>query len=155
MCFSSVQMYTEDNSPLCTNVRLRTFVRCSWINTGGMKLKSRALTVLAAVISIFLFILFGCEKNAEPLTVDGLLSRAEQYLLEQDYERALSDFLAVTGEEPDNLRGHTGMAEVYIALGNARDAAGALKNNQRTMIELGLRFFQLRRIFHLCLIESK
>jgi len=70
------------------------------------------------------------ETPATPdtdLSAAELLDLGEKYLLENDYEQALVQFLKAIEIEPGNARGYTGAAEAYIGLSDKNSALNVLR----------------------------
>ncbi|MDR0814110.1 MAG: tetratricopeptide repeat protein [Oscillospiraceae bacterium] len=70
---------------------------------------------LALVLILAAGALASCAKPIKQMTADELLETGEKHLLEADYEKAAVYFDKLIEVEPDNPRGYSGLAEVYIA----------------------------------------
>ena len=69
-----------------------------------------AIIVIAALAIIFM------PKTAAPQTVTEMLSTAQKYLVEMEYERAIAEFNKVIELDPMNADAYLGLAEAYEKL---------------------------------------
>ena len=72
---------------------------------------------IAIVVPMLFGVLAACSQAETAQSVNELLNLGESYLLELNYEKALTHFLRVIEIEPMNPRGYIGAAEAYIGLG--------------------------------------
>ena len=80
-----------------------------------------AIIVIAALAIIFM------PKTAAPQTVTEMLSTAQKYLVEMEYERAIAEFNKVIELDPMNADAYLGLAEAYEKSGDIDKAVETLE----------------------------
>ena len=88
-------------------------------------MKRTIAIILCAALT--LTVVVSCSEAERPLTVAELLEVAERYLLEENYEQALVEFMRVIEVEPREPRGYTGAADALIGLGRYDEARAILE----------------------------
>ena len=81
-----------------------------------------AIIIIAAALAIIFM-----PKTA-PQTVTEMLSTAQKYLVEMEYERAIAEFNKVIELDPMNADAYLGLAEAYEKSGDIDKAIETLKN---------------------------
>ena len=79
-----------------------------------------AIVIIAALAIIFM-------PKAAPQTVTEMLSTAQKYLVEMDYERAIAEFNKVIELDPMNADAYLGLAEAYEKSGDIDKAVETLE----------------------------
>ena len=79
-----------------------------------------AIVIIAALAIIFM-------PKAAPQTVTEMLSTAQKYLVEMDYERAIAEFNKVIELDPMNADAYLGLAEAYEKSGDIDKAVEMLE----------------------------
>ena len=92
---------------------------------GTLKL-SRGITKLTALLLCAAIILTGCQ-TAEPINVVEMLTGAQKYLTDMDYEQAIIEFNKVLEIDPMNVDAYIGLADAYIQLGDFDNAIKTLQ----------------------------
>ena len=85
------------------------------------------ITIVAAIVIIAALAIIFMPKTA-PQTVTEMLSTAQKYLVEMDYERAIAEFNKVIELDPMNADAYLGLAEAYEKSGDIDKAIETLKN---------------------------
>ena len=81
--------------------------------------------LLIIVVIVLILTLTACSKD-DSLSVRELLNLGNQFLLDQDYEQALAQFLRAIELDPVNPLGYIGAADAYAGLGRLDDAIDIL-----------------------------
>ena len=85
------------------------------------------ITIAAAIVIIAALAIIFMPKTA-PQTVTEMLSTAQKYLVEMEYERAIAEFNKVIELDPMNADAYLGLAEAYEKSGDIDKAIETLKN---------------------------
>ena len=85
------------------------------------------ISIAAAIIVIAALAIIFMPKTA-PQTVTEMLSTAQKYLVEMEYERAIAEFNKVIELDPMNADAYLGLAEAYEKSGDIDKAIETLKN---------------------------
>jgi len=80
------------------------------------------IPIVIAVIAIIIAALCIDFKPAERTDVTSLVSTAQKYLIENNYEQAIAEFEKVIELDPMNTDAYIGIAEAYAALGDTEKA---------------------------------
>ena len=80
-----------------------------------------AVIIIAAALAIIFM------PNTAPQTVTEMLSTAQKYLVEMDYERAIAEFNKVIELDPMNADAYLGLAEAYEKSGDIDKAIETLE----------------------------
>ena len=91
------------------------------------KRKIAYISIAAAIIVIAALAMIFMPKTA-PQTVTEMLSTAQKYLVEMEYERAIAEFNKVIELDPMNADAYLGLAEAYEKSGDIDKAIETLKN---------------------------
>ena len=84
------------------------------------------ITIAAAIVIIAALAIIFMPKTA-PQTVTEMLSTAQKYLVEMDYERAIAEFNKVIELDPMNADAYLGLAEAYEKSGDVDKAVETLE----------------------------
>ncbi len=84
------------------------------------------ITIAAVIVIIAALAIIFMPKTA-PQTVTEMLSTAQKYLVEMDYERAIAEFNKVIELDPMNADAYLGLAEVYEKSGDIDKAIETLE----------------------------
>ena len=84
------------------------------------------ITIAAAIVIIAALAIIFMPKTA-PQTVTEMLSMAQKYLVEMDYERAIAEFNKVIELDPMNADAYLGLAEAYEKSGDIDKAVETLE----------------------------
>ena len=84
------------------------------------------ITIAAAIVIIAALAIIFMPKTA-PQTVTEMLSTAQKYLVEMDYERAIAEFNKVIELDPMNADAYLGLAEAYEKSGDIDKAVETLE----------------------------
>ena len=84
------------------------------------------ITIAAAIVIIAALAIIFMPKTA-PQTVTEMLSTAQKYLVEMDYERAIAEFNKVIELDPMNADAYLGLAEAYEKSGDIDKALETLE----------------------------
>ena len=84
------------------------------------------ITIAAAIVIIAALAIIFMPKTA-PQTVTEMLSTAQKYLVEMDYERAIAEFNKVIELDPMNADAYLGLAEAYEMSGDIDKAVETLE----------------------------
>ena len=84
------------------------------------------ISIAAAIIVIAALAILFMPKSA-PQTVTEMLSTAQKYLVEMEYERAIAEFNKVIELDPMNADAYLGLAEAYEKSGDIDKAVETLK----------------------------
>ena len=85
------------------------------------------IPIAAAVIAIIIALLFINFTSKEKSDIDSLMSSAQKYLVDNQYEQAIAEFKKVIDIDPMNADAYLGMADAYIGIGDTDSAVEALK----------------------------
>jgi len=87
------------------------------------------ISIIVAILTLGIagIIIFGVTQQQSAQTPEHLISLGERFLLEQNFEQALVQFLRVIEIDPMNPRGYTGAAEAHIGLGQVDAAVAVLQ----------------------------
>ena len=85
------------------------------------------ITIAAAIVIIAALAIIFMPKTA-PQTVTEMLSTAQKYLVEMEYERAIAEFNKVIELDPMNADAYLGLAEAYEKSGDIDKAIETLEN---------------------------
>ena len=91
------------------------------------------LAVVGAVVAVIA--IGSADEDAD---VAGLLTSAERYIDEQEYEKAIIEFEKILEIDPMNVDAYIGIAEAYIALGDTEAAEEWLKKGIELTGDSGL-----------------
>ncbi len=80
------------------------------------------IPIIIAVIAIIIAALYIDFKPAERTDVTSLVSTAQKYLLENNYEQAIAEFEKVIELDPMNADAYIGIAKAYVKIGDAEKA---------------------------------
>lgn len=83
-----------------------------------------AIAVIAIIVAA-LCIDFTPQERAD---VSSIMSTAQKYLIENQYEQAIAEFNKVIEIEPKNVDAYLGLAEAYVGMGDADKAIEILEN---------------------------
>ena len=101
------------------------------------------ITIAAAIVIIAALAIIFMPKTA-PQTVTEMLSTAQKYLVEMDYERAIAEFNKVIKLDPMNADAYLGLAEAYEKSGDIDKAIETLEKgfeltgDERLQVRLAL-----------------
>ncbi|MGN0691125.1 MAG: leucine-rich repeat domain-containing protein, partial [Oscillospiraceae bacterium] len=93
-----------------------------------MKAKLRIIIPAAiAVIAVIIAIIFIKLPEAGTVDTDSLMSTAQKYLIELDYEQAIAEFEKIIELEPNNVEAYLGLAQAYRDSGDIDKAVEVLE----------------------------
>ncbi len=95
--------------------------------TVGKKDKKSALVTLVSVLAIIACAAVILAIDSPTRGVKKKLSFGQQYLAEEDYERALDNFQDVMERDPGNAEAYLGAARAYEGLGKRAQAISILE----------------------------
>ena len=88
-----------------------------------MKNKLKFIIPIAiAVIAIIVAALCIDFKPAERVDIPSLVSTAQKYLIENNYEQAIAEFNKIIEIDPMNVDAYIGIADAYIGMGDTEKA---------------------------------
>lgn len=85
------------------------------------------IPIVIAVIAIIVAALCIDFTPRERADVSSIMSTAQKYLIENQYEQAIAEFNKVIEIEPKNVDAYLGLAEVYVGMGDADKAIEILE----------------------------
>lgn len=94
----------------------------------------RTFSLLIGTV-LLLLAFSSCSKPTDKMSEAELLDLGEKHLLEMNYKQAADCFDRLIEVEPHNSRGHTGLAETYLAQGDIDKAADALRDGFESLPE--------------------
>ncbi len=89
-------------------------------------MKKSLLTKIAALLLFTAIILTGCQA-AEQVNIAEMLTGAQKYLAELDYEQAIIEFNKILEIDPMNVDAYIGLADAYLQAGDVDSAIRALQ----------------------------
>ena len=93
-----------------------------------MKTKLKIIIPIAvAAVTVIIAAVFINFSPKESVDVSSLMSTAQKYLVEQNYEQAIAEFGKVIDLDPMNADAYLGLAEAYIAVGDTESAIEILQ----------------------------
>lgn len=85
------------------------------------------IPIVIAVIAIIVAALCIDFTPQERADVSSLMSTAQKYLVENQYEQAIAEFNKVIEIEPKNVDAYLGLAEAYVGIGDTGKAVEILE----------------------------
>ena len=94
-----------------------------------MKAKLKIIIpISAAVIAIIIAVLFINFSPKEKNDIESLMSSAQKYLIEHNYEQALAEFKKIIELDPNNADAYLGLANAYTGIGYNEGAVQILED---------------------------
>ena len=85
------------------------------------------IPIVIAIIAIIVVALCIDFTPQESVDVSSLMSTAQKYLIENQYEQAIAEFNKVIEIEPMNVDAYLGLAEAYVGIGDTDKAIEVLE----------------------------
>lgn len=87
---------------------------------------SRGIIKLTALLLCVAIMLTGCQAS-ETVSITEMLTDAQKYLTDMDYEQAIIEFNKILEIDPKNVDAYIGLADVYLRLGDVEKAVEILR----------------------------
>ena len=85
------------------------------------------IPIAIAVIAVIIAVVFINFSPKESVDISSLMSTAQKYLVDNQYEQAIAEFKKVIDLDPMNADAYLGLADAYIGIGDTDSAVEILE----------------------------